>query len=816
MSNLWQDLRFGFRLLVKYPRVSVWAVLSLALGVGANTAIFSIVDGLLLRPLPVADPGRLAAVFGTDQSSANLSFYPLSYPNFLDLRDGSDAFSGMFVFRRHRLSFADGQGEPELVAGLVVSTNYFEVLGVRPVRGQTFTPGTDRAMGGDAVVVLGHDLWRRRFDFDPRILGRTLILNNTAFKVLGVAPPGFRGTQLIGATEFWVPMTLFKSLSSRGKVMDSREWQMFDCMGRLRPGVSVLQAQANLSALARRLRETYPKENAGLGVALLSLTESMIDPNRRQAFTRSANILLAAVGLVLLIACANVGNLLLARATSRRQEIAVRLAVGADRLRLVRQLLAESAAIALSGTLLGLLFALWASRLLWALRPPLFAPDAIDLGLNSRVLGFTLAVAVLTTLLCGLAPAREASRADLSGVLKSGNPLSGRHRKLSLRDLLVAAQVALAVVALIGAGLLIASLRHTEGIDPGYHSDEILTVPAQLGPQGYKEARGQLFYRHALERLESLPGVRSAALGSLKLMGIAPEMDKVLLAGESQAPEGRLTMVGYVSPGYFATLDTPLLRGRDFSSADRRDAPEVVIVNEALARRLWPGGDPLGQRFRLEGQPSEKTVIGVARDSKYVSLTEPPQPYIFCPLEQHYQPVMTFYVHTTGRADRLMAPVRKAVQEMDRALPLPDVATLKDLIDGSLWAQRMRAALLTLLGGFALILAAVGIYAVAAYSARQRRKEMALRIALGADRKDIVRLIVRRGMLVAAGGMVLGLIVVAAASRYLEAVLVGIRTTDPVVLGGTILLLGAVALAANALPAYRSTREDPKTALQGD
>ncbi len=817
MSVLWQDLRYGFRLLAKYPRVSVWAVLSLALGVGANTAIFSLVDGLLLRPLPVAGPSRLAAVYGTDEKgSSNLSFFPFSYPNFLDLRDGNRAFSGMFAFRRHRLSFADGEGEPELVTGQIVSTNYFDVLGVRPVLGQAFTPGADRAMGGDTVVVLGYGLWQRRFGSDPRIVGRSLRLNGQAYKVLGVGPPGFRGTQLMSPAEFWLPMTQFKALSPRAKEMDQREWQMFLAMGRLRPGVSVARAQAELAAIAARLRDTYPKDDAGMGIALLSMTESMIDPNQRQVFSRSASLLMIASGLVLLIACANVGNLLLARATDRRREIAVRLSIGAGRGRLVRQLLAEGAALALTGTALGLLIAHWAIRLLWSLRPPQLDPDAVDLGLNLRMLGFTLAVALLTVLLCGLAPARAVSRTDLNDVIKTGTPLAERHRRLSLRDLLVGAQVGLALVALIGAGLLLASLQRAQGIDAGFRAGEILRLTVQVGAQGYKEPQGRDFYRRMLERVGSLPGVRAAALSSQNILTTAPELDKVLLAGESQAPEGRLTMIGYVSPGYFKTMGLALLRGRDFGLADRHGATEVAVVNQELARRLWPDRDPVGQRFRLEAQAGERMIVGVVRDSKYMSLTEPPQPYIYGPLEQHYQAAATLYVHAQGRADGLLEPVRRQVQELDRSMPLLDVSTLASLIDSSLWAQRMRAALLTLLGALALVLAAVGIYAVAAYSVRQRRKELALRVALGARRGDVMRLILRKGMLVALGGMVLGLLAVLAITRYLEAVLFGIHTTDPRILGGTVLLLGAVALAANSLPAYRATREDARNALRSE
>jgi predicted permease len=815
MTDLWQDLRYGFRLLVKYPRVSIWAILSLALGVGANTAIFSLVDGLLLRPLPAADPSRLVAVYTTDEKNpGSLSFLPLSYPNFLDLRDGNRSFSGMAAFRRQRLSFADGEGEPELVTGQIVSTNYFELLGVHPALGQTFIPGEDRAMGGDPLVVLGYGLWQRRFGSDPRIVGRSLTLNAQQFKVLGVAAEGFRGTQLISPAEFWLPMTLFKSVSNRGDVMDKREWQLFLAVGRLRPGVSTPQAQANLAALARRLRETYPRQNAGMGVALLSVPQSMIDPNQRQVFSRSALLLMAASSLVLLIACANVGNLLLARASDRRREIAVRLSIGAGRGRLVRQLLAESAALAATGTALGLLFAQWSSRLLWTLRPPQLDPHTVDVGLNLRVLGFALAVSLATVLLCGLAPAGTVARTDLNDVLKTGTPLAERHRRLGLRELLVGAQVALALVALIGAGLLLASLQSAQRIDPGFQGGALVRLTAQLGPQGYTEPQGRNFYRRVLERVAALPGVRSAALGSHGLLTYAPELDKVLLPGETEAPEGRLTMIGYVGPGYFQTMGIPLLKGRDFSLADRKGTTEVAIVNQTLARKLWPDRDPVGQRFKLDAQPGERTVVGVAADSKYMSLTEAPQPYVYSPLEQHYQAVVTLYVHAYGPPDGLLGPLRRAVQEMDRSLPLIDVASFRSLIGGSLWALRMRAALLTLLGSLALVLAAVGIYAVAAYSVRQRRKEIALRVALGARRSDVMSLIVNRGMLVAGGGMALGLCAVAGITRYLRAVLFGIHTTDPWILGGTVLLLAAVALAANSLPAYRATREDARNALR--
>ncbi|HEV7518351.1 MAG TPA: FtsX-like permease family protein, partial [Thermoanaerobaculia bacterium] len=552
--------------------------------------------------------------------------------------------------------------------------------------------------------------------------------------------------------------------------------------------------------------------------ALLPLTETMIDPNQRHLFTRSAGLLMAAVGVVLLIACANVGNLLLARATHRRKEIAVRLAVGAGRWRLVRQLLVESFALALVGGALGLLFAFWGTRLLWSLRPPLLANSSIDLGLDPQVLAFALALAVVTSLLCGLAPALEAAKTNLLRALKSGGGLSERGgSRFGTRDLLVVAQVALALVALTGAGLLVSSLRRSQQVDPGFRSATLVSMSFDLSAQGYAEARGRDFYRRVLARLGSFPGVRSATLARNELLSTPPDVDKVILEGEG-VEQARLALFDAVGPNYFQTMGIPIRHGRDFTAADRRDSQPVAVINQTMADRLWPGRDPVGQRFRLTSEDGFLVVVGVARDSKYVSLGEPAQPYVYFPLEQRYRPNVTLYADSAspGGAAGLLASLRRAVQEEDRALPLLDVATVQSRLESSLWAQRMRAALLAGLGFLALVLSTVGIYAVTSYSVRQRRKEIALRVALGAQKGDVVKLILKRGMRVAGAGLVLGLAAVAGSTRFLAGVLFGVSATDPLALGGTVLLLAGIALLANYLPALRATGEDPKVALQAD
>jgi predicted permease len=820
MKTLWLDLRYGFRLLGKYPRVTVWAVLSIALGVGANTAIFTLVHALLLKPLPVTEPARLIALWGSEEKSSggSMSFFPISYPNFLDFREQNRSFSGLFAYRRHHLSFSQGKGDPELVVGQIVSTNYFDVLGVKPILGRGFTPGPDRAMGGEPTIVLSHGLWQSRLGGDPAVIGSTLTLDQRAFTVIGVAPPGFRGPQISPPSDFWVPMTMFKELSSRAALMDQRIWGLFSIMGRLKPGVTLAQARSDMAAISSRLRQTYPEDNEGAGVTLLPLTETMIDPNQRHLFTRSAGLLMAAVGVVLLIACANVGNLLLARTTNRRKEIAVRLAVGAGRGRLVRQLLLESAALALVGGTLGLLLALGGTRLLWSLRPPLLARSSVDLGLDPQVLAFTLGLAVLTSILCGLAPALQAAKTDLLSAIKSGGGLLERgHGGFSLRDFLVAAQVALALVALAGAGLLVSSLRHFQRVDPGFHAESLVSMGFDLQAQGYDEARGRELYRRLLERLASFPGVRSATLAHNELLSTPPDVDKVILEGEG-VEQGRIVLFDAIGPHYFQTLGIPILRGRDFDASDRQDGRPVAVINQTMAESLWPGRDPVGQRFRLTSEEGFLAVIGVAGDSKYVSLGEPAQPYVYFPLEQRYRPIVTLYVDTAaqGGPASLLNPVRRAVQEQDRSLPLLDVSTVQSRIESSLWPQRMRATLLAGLGLLALVLAGVGIYAVTSYSVRQRRKEIALRVALGAQSGDVVQLILKRGMTVVGAGLVLGLAVVIGSTRLLAGVLFGVSATDPVALGGTVLLLAGVALLANYLPARRATRDDPKIALQGE
>ena len=770
METLWQDVKYGVRMLLKQRGFTLVAILSLALGIGANTTIFTVINAIFLRPLPVEEPFRLVNVFTTDErnKTAELNFLPTSRLDYLDYRDQNRSFSGLAMFGFAGLNLT-GNAEPEQLGGMLVTANYFEVLGVKMAAGRTFLPEEDATPGANPVVVLSHDLWTRRFGADAGLVNKTIRMNGLPFTVVGLAPKMFRGTFTLGGPDVWIPSMMYKSVvvGPLQKFFDERRPLIFQVFGRLKPGVSVQQAEADLKTIASRLAKEYPNEDGGRSVSVLPLAESAMNPNRRSTFLKAGGLLMTVVSLVLLIACANLANLLLARASGRQREVAIRISLGASRWRLVRQLLTESLLLAFCGGVLGLLVAYWGRDLLWAFRPPFMDANALDLTLDSGVLAFTFLVALLTGILFGLVPAIQASRPDLNESLQKGGGRGGagggRHR---LRSLLVVSEVALALVALVGAGLFLRSLRNAQQIDPGFNTEDMLVMGFDLGGQGYDEPRGQEFHRQVQERLKSLPMVKSSTIATLPPFA-GGFMRTVFPEGvdPTDRRNGVLVLIDSIYPGYFETLGIPILRGREFAETDRANAPMIAVVNQAMADKFFPNQDALGKRFRFFGETWILEIVGIARDSKYVNIGEEPRPYIYLSMYQHYTPAVTLHVRTAGDPAAALGAVRSSVQELDRNLPLVRVRTVQTLLDQTLWAAQLGAGLLMVFGLLALALAAIGVYGVMSYSVSQRTHEFGIRVAMGAQQAHILKLILGQGLLLIGSGVVLGSLAAFAGSR---------------------------------------------------
>jgi predicted permease len=820
MSILLQDLKYGIRLLVKAPAFTVTAALSLALGIGANTTIFTLVNAVLLNPLPLHEPSRLVSVFTSDRRNAGQfgGFAPLSDLNFRDYRGRNAVFSGLTARIGVPLSLTGGTGEPAQVFGEMVTANFFEVLGARPHLGRGFLPDEDRTPGSHLVTVLSHQLWQNRFGASPAMMGSTVTLNNQSFTVVGVMPEGFKGANAIGAPALWVPYMTYPVVTT-GFVRDginSRRSLLFQVIGRLRPEATLASAASNLEAIARQLETEHPEENGGRGAALLPLDEAAIGPQFRDGIVRAGGLLMVVVGVVLLIACANVANLLLARAATRQKEIAVRLSLGASRLRLIRQLLTEGLVLAVLGAAGGLLFAYWAQDLLWAMRPPFLQAGAIDISPNLRVLAFTMAIALATGVLFGLAPALQASRPNLTEELneRAGAPI-GSTGLWSARSLLVSSEVALSLVALVGAGLFLRSLQQAQRIDPGFDASRLAVLTFDLGAQGYNEPRAREFHRTAIERAASVAGVESAALASNLPLLQGGFLRTVFLEGQdaSDRRNGRLVDINVVDERYFETMGIGLVRGRLFGREDHASSPRVVLINETMARQFWPEQDAVGKRFRFFGQPALNEVAGVVRDGKYNQIGEAETPFIYQSLTQIYNPALSLVVRAE-RPEAILGTVRGEIQTLDRSLPLTNVSTMRELIAQALWPPRMAAALLGVFAALSLTLAMVGVYGVMAYSVAQRTRELGIRLALGATRTDVMRLVVGHGLRLTVAGVAGGLLLAFALTRFIATLLFGISATDLVTFAGVPLLLGVAALAASYLPARRATRIDPIVALR--
>jgi len=801
-----QDLRYGLRMIVKAPAFTALAMLALALGICANTTIFSLINGAILRPLTgVKDPERLVAVYTSDYSSG--LYGGSSYPDYVDFRDQADVFESLAASDQTVLN-ATGETEAERLRGEVVTPNYFDVLGVKAQLGRTLQPSDDQA------VVINDSLWQRRFNADPAVVGQTLRLNGKPYTIVGVTDRSFHGLKIGLPFEFWLPVTATSDFATSG-----RGDRGIELIGRLKPGVTIEQAQTQLTTIAARLAQAYPVTNMGTLARpneprpVTVLRESRIEPGAQVGIWRVSLLLFAVVGLVLLIACANVANLLLARASARRREIAVRLAIGASRARLARQLLTESLLLALLGGAAGLLATLWTARML----PQFFSENetkGLDLSLDWRVLVFTLGVTLLTGVLFGLAPALQASRPNLVAALKDESAHGQRLRRLGLRDVLVISQLALSLVLLIGAALFVRSLQRALSFDPGFAAQNLLIASMETRGASLKEQQGQAFYQQTVERIGSLPGVQSVTLTRVIPISGGGQRRGVELEGYQPQPnEDTELNTNVIGLNYFNTMGIPLVAGRDFNAQDREGSPLVVIVNEELARRYY-GGNAVGKRMRIGSGSSFREIIGVARTASYRNLREQPLPFIYIPLGQEYQSGMTLMVRTAGDPVSLVGPLRSEMRALNKDVSVFSVQTMAERIGAQLAADRMIAVLLSIFGGGALLLAAIGIYGVIGYSVAQRTHEIGIRIALGAERRDILKLIVGQGMVLIAIGAGIGLALAFAATRVLKSLLFGISATDPLTFTVVVILLMAVALLACYLPARRATKVDPLEALR--
>ena len=820
MNDILKEIRYAVRLIANNPGFSAVAVLSLALAIGANTTIFTIVNAVFLTALPVQDIETLVDVSGLDQNNkvVNLDLTPISWQNFLDYKEQNDVFTGLAGFINTGLTL-NGVGDPQNIPGQLVTANYFDVLGVRPAMGRGFRPEEDQGAGGHPVVVLSHSVWTRVFSADPGILNRTVTLNNQSFTVIGVAPRNFKGTFTLGNPDLiWMPSSMSEQVLTGAllEFFQSRRALLAAAVGRLKPGVSMQQAEAAMKTIASRLASEYPQENGGRSIQLSPLTAAALGINQQGQFRLAGGVLMTAVGLVLLIACVNLASLLLARGGVREREVGIRTALGARRGRLIRQLLTESLVLSFFGGAVGLLIAYWGRDLLWSMRPPFLDANAVSLSLDPRVLAFTAGISILTGLLFGLIPALKLSRPDLNESLKvGGRSNTASWMRSRARSTLVVIEVALALIALVGAGLFVQSMRRAQAIDLGFETERMFFMAVDLGAQRMDQPRGEQFYANAIIRAKATPGVANAAVASNFPLG-GGILRSVFKEGQVQKAGQRdlLTLTNIVSPEYFDTVRIPLLRGRLLDPFDRAGSRTVVVVNDAMAKKFWPGEDAIGKRFTFFGQTEVREIVGIVRTATVLQVGEDPQPAIYLPLAQNFTPLATLQVRTAGLPDNTVESVRKQIQAVEPGLPLTNVTTMEQALDQALFAPRMGAALLGLFGLLSLLLAGIGIYGVMAYSVTQRTQEIGIRMALGAARGEIVRMVLKQGMMLAAIGLLIGIVVSVALTRVVSGLLFDVSATDPVVFLSVSALLAAVALAACWVPAYRATRIDPLIALR--
>jgi putative ABC transport system permease protein len=802
METIFKDIRYGIRSLAKHPAFTAIALITLALGIGANTAIFSVVNAVLLRPLPFDDPDRIVWVWDT---APQLGTLPTSLPDFLGWREQNRSFDRLAAFQSGSMFVDAGDGTTDTRVGLV-TPELFSVFHVSPILGRTFT-NEETLPGRFRVAVLSHSMWQSRFGSDPNVSGRTLQLNGATYAIIGVMPAGFSYPD---RAELWRPLPIDPAKLDPGP-------HYLSVVGRLKPGVTLAQAQADMSVIAARLSQQYKEKNAGHGVKLEPLTNVVVGD-----IALALDVLLGAVGFVLLIACANLANLMLARVGARQKEIAVRTALGASRLRIVRQLLTESIMLAVAGGAAGLLLAIWTVRWIVSLSADTI-PRVHEISVDLRVAGFTLLVSVVTGVLFGLAPAIQVSRPDLTDALKESGRATAGLRRNRLRSALVISEVALSLVLLVGAGLMIRSFAKLNQVDPGFKPGQVITVGVALLPSKYPEdeqvAQG---FSQILEHAANAPGVLSAgAISDLPLTG-SNISDSFTIEGRAPIPKEAEPSTEYhiVTPRYFESMGIPLLSGRDIAPTDTRQSPNVVVINDVFARRHFAGENPLGHRLRLQGQERDPLVIvGVINNVRNIALDKQPTPEVYVPFLQDplfpsYQRAMTIAARTKSDPGAIAGTLRAALTSVDKSLPVYALKPLPEHLRDSLTRRRFNLVLLSVFGGVALLLAAVGIYGVISYGVTQRTHEMGIRTALGAKPRDVLKLVVRQAMVLALGGVGIGLLASLALTRLMKSLLFSVSVTDPMTFVAIAVLMTLIALLACLIPARRATKVDPLVALR--
>jgi len=812
IEDFFQDLRYGFRQLVRSPGFSALAILCLTLGIGANAAVYSWIEGILFRPYPaVAHQERLLALAGTARGESGPT--PTSWPDFLDLRRNCTLCEDSFVSKITGSTLSIGD-HAETAVGSIVSANYFDAIGVHPMLGHGFDPGDDVGDASHPVVVISYQLWRSRFKGDPQIIGKAQRFNNVPHTIIGVAPEGFYGTFVGWAMQFWVPASMEETFESGGYKLEDRGARWIEAYVRLKPEVSRAQAQQEISAIASRLETTYPATNRGRGFSLWALWQTPF--NNAGTLLPTLEVMVAVVAFVLLIACANVGNLLLVRSFARRHEMSVRLAIGASRVRLLKQLLTEGLILAALGTTGGLLAAYWCRHALVLLLPArsgvaMYLPGEID----GRVMALSIGICLIVTLIVGIIPALQTRNLDLAGALKAeSSAVVGARKKAWMRSGLVVLQVCLSFVLLVGAALLLESLQKIRTASPGFSTTSVVTTGVSLVAAGYDVPRAKTFQNELMGRVRVLPGVQSAAFARVTPLGYGSYSSTPIAVDGYHPPlEEQPTMeYNQVSPGYFATLGIPLLSGRDFTRTDDENAPPVAIVNRTMMTLYWGGQDPIGRRLQVKG--SWARVVGVAADSKYESMRETARPFFYVPLRQDFVRAPALYIRTNQPLPAMLAALVREVHALDANLALYEMITLQEQVNRSTSPQLVAVTLVSILGGLALLLAGVGLYGVMSYAVAQSTRELGLRMALGASAANLLRLVISRGLRLTAGGVLFGAAAALALTRLLGKLLYNVSPHDPWVFGSALAVMAATAVSACLLPAWRAARTDPARVLR--